>query len=95
MPVRYPVACHPQAWAAGALPALFISSLGLEPDAFARRLYVVRPRLPTFVGDAEIEGLRVGDARVHLRFERQGSRTSTNVVSIDGDLDVQVEAAGD
>ena len=32
-PVPYPVACHPQAWAAGAIPYLLAGGLGLAPDA--------------------------------------------------------------
>jgi glycogen debranching enzyme len=33
LPVPYPVACSPQAWAAGALPLLLSAALGLEPQA--------------------------------------------------------------
>src|SRR5262249_17894609 len=32
VPVRYPVACHPQAWAAGTVPYLLETSLGLMPE---------------------------------------------------------------
>ncbi|WP_437916501.1 hypothetical protein WME73_18145 [Sorangium sp. So ce302] len=31
-PVRYPVACHPQAWAAGAVPSMLASLLLLKPN---------------------------------------------------------------
>jgi glycogen debranching enzyme len=90
VPVRYPVACHPQAWAAGTVPSMLISSLGLVPDAFERRLSIIRPRLPAFVPLAEIAGLPVGDARAHLRFERGAERTRVEVVAVDGDLHVDV-----
>jgi glycogen debranching enzyme len=70
VPVRYPVACHPQAWAAGAVPYLLETCLGLEPEAFERRLRIVRPVLPDFVRVIEIQRLRVGAASVSLRFER-------------------------
>ena len=45
-PVRYPVACHPQAWAAGSVPFVVSSLLGITADAFNRRLRVIRPVLP-------------------------------------------------
>ena len=43
IPVRYPVACHPQAWAAGSVPFMIESLLGLVPKAFENRLQIVRP----------------------------------------------------
>ncbi|MGH7312271.1 MAG: MGH1-like glycoside hydrolase domain-containing protein, partial [Candidatus Rokuibacteriota bacterium] len=71
-PIRYPVACSPQAWAAGALPHALWSLLGLEPDALAGRLLVRRPRLPAWLEWVELSDVRVGQARVSLRFQRKG-----------------------
>ncbi|HET7030312.1 MAG TPA: glycogen debranching N-terminal domain-containing protein [Candidatus Limnocylindrales bacterium] len=90
-PVRYPIACHPQAWAAGAIPHLITSILGLEADAFEHRLAVVRPTLPAFVGRLELRGLRVGDASADLAFERTAGRTTASVGRVAGDLDVVIE----
>ena len=69
-PVRYPVACSPQAWAAGSLPYLLTAVLGLVPDAFADTLHVIRPSLPVWLDWVELSGLRVGASQVDLRFER-------------------------
>jgi glycogen debranching enzyme len=94
VPVHYPIACHPQAWAAGAIPFLLQTSLGLEADAFARRLKISRPVLPEFVPNIEIEGLRVGAAQVDLRFERSGPRFVTaRVLRVQGPLDIIIEPA--
>ncbi|HEX6314616.1 MAG TPA: amylo-alpha-1,6-glucosidase, partial [Gemmatimonadaceae bacterium] len=90
VPVRYPVACHPQAWAAGSIPYLLQSLLGLDPDAFARRLTVVRPRLPGFIDMITLSGVRVGDATVDLRFERDGDAMALEVERLEGDLEVVV-----
>ena len=46
VPIRYPVACHPQAWAAGSIPFFLQVLFGLEADGFAPRLQVNRPILP-------------------------------------------------
>jgi glycogen debranching enzyme len=69
-PVRYPVACSPQAWAAGAIPHALWNLLGLRADAGERRLCVVRPRLPRSLDWLEIHGLRVADAVADIRFTR-------------------------
>src|SRR5215207_5848617 len=69
-PVPYPVACQPQAWAAGAIPYLVTGGLGIVPDALERRLRVRRPSLPRWLNRVEVRGLRVGGSRVDLLFER-------------------------
>jgi glycogen debranching enzyme len=94
VPVRYPIACHPQAWAAGAVPYLIQTALGLAPEAFERRLRVVRPVLPPFVEWLELRRLRVGDARADLRFERVRGQVRVRVLRTDGRLDVVVESEG-
>lgn len=92
VPVRYPVANHPQAWAAGTVPHLITTLLGLKPEAFAARLRIVRPLLPDIVGYLELHGLRVGRARVDLSFERTvGGTIAVSPLRIDGDLEVVVE----
>jgi glycogen debranching enzyme len=92
VPVRYPVACHPQAWAAGAVPFLIQAILGLTPEGFGRRLRIRHPVLPEFVHWLELHRLRVGRAHVDLRFERAENGTVHVVVgNIDGDLDVVIE----
>ncbi len=49
-PFRYPVACHPQAWAAGSIPSLLTTLLGLRPEAFERRLSDRAPHASRFGG---------------------------------------------
>ncbi len=92
VPVRYPVACHPQAWAAGSVPYLLATVLGLEADAFSRRLRIVRPSLPAFLDCVELHGLRVGEASASLRFSRRGDGIVVDTLALDGDLDVAVDA---
>ena len=94
-PVRYPVTCHPQAWAAGATLHLLETCLGLEPNAFERRLRIVEPRLPPFVSDVELKDLRVGNGRAHVRFVRgEDGDVRVDVVSVDGELEVEVPEGG-
>ena len=88
-PVHYPVACHPQAWAAGSVPFLLAELLGLEPDAFAGTLRVRRPHLPTGVDRLDLERLRLGEARVSLRFLRSRDTVHVETLGQEGDLRIE------
>ncbi|HEY9857512.1 MAG TPA: glycogen debranching N-terminal domain-containing protein [Stenomitos sp.] len=93
-PVHYPVACHPQAWAAGSMPLLIATLLGLQPEAFEQRLRIVRPILPHFAEFLELERVSVGNALVNLRFERHGKDIDVKIDRMQGSLDVIVEGQG-
>ncbi|MGH9511834.1 MAG: amylo-alpha-1,6-glucosidase [Terriglobales bacterium] len=91
IPVRYPVACHPQAWAAGSVPFMLESLLGLVPRAFESRLEILRPTLPKFIQQLELQRLRVGKASVDLKFVHgKDGMVSTHVLKVRGKLDVDV-----
>jgi glycogen debranching enzyme len=90
IPINYPVACHPQAWAAGALPFLLVTLLGLEPDAFGRRLEIVRPMLPRGLDRLHVTRLRVGEASVDLTFRRTKEGVEVEVGKLDGRLELDM-----
>jgi glycogen debranching enzyme len=92
-PVPYPVACSPQAWAAGSLPSMLVAGLGLTADGLNRTLRIRRPSLPRHIDRLALRGLRVADARVDLHLERVGGGESIALtdVQIDGALDVVLE----
>ena len=77
MPVDYPVACSPQAWAAATPFALVQAMLGLEPDAAAGVLKV-RPCLPPWLNRLSVRGLQVGQARVDLEVTNQGVQATVS-----------------
>jgi glycogen debranching enzyme len=89
-PVPYPVACRPQAWAAGAIPLITQAFLGLCPDAANNRLFIVEPTLPPFLERARVSRLRLGPTEVDLIFEREGNRTAVLVDDVRGDAAVEV-----
>ncbi len=90
MPVPYPVACSPQAWAAGSLFHLVSSTLGMRPNARERRLELFRPALPASLPALRMRNLRVGDALVDLEFGSADNSISVEVLRRTGDLDVVV-----
>lgn len=90
-PVGYPVACSPQAWAAGAFFLMFQSMLGLEPDAANETLHIKSPKLPLWINSVFVTGLRVGEARVDLNFTRDKDATSFSVLRKAGRLKIIIE----
>jgi glycogen debranching enzyme len=90
MPVPYPVACSPQAWAAGSLFHVLGALLGLQPNARDKRLEIVRPSLPVTLPALRVRALRVGDALVDLEFAAHDGSISVEVLRRSGDLDVIV-----
>jgi len=89
-PIRYPVACLPQAWASSACFALLEAVLGLEVDALRGRVTLRKPRLPRFLDHLEIERLRVGAERLDLRFTRHPDDVGVAVLSSQTPLEVTV-----
>ena len=90
MPVPYPVACSPQAWAAGSLFHIVTSALGMRPDAVEHRLELVSPSLPAWLPDLHVENLRVGDAIADLSFASDDGSVPVRVRRRTGTLHVTV-----
>jgi len=89
-PVPYPVACSPQAWAAGASFLFLQTMLGLRAHADRGELELLHPHLPDWIGKVTLTDLRVGDASVDLLFHRWRGTTSAEVLRKVGDLAVTI-----
>jgi glycogen debranching enzyme len=87
-PVPYPLACAPQAWAAGSVLLLLQACLGLRVDGRTSRVLFTRPRLPARLRELSIDNLDVGGARVDLRLFRHGETVGLNVLRRDGGVEV-------
>ena len=85
---RYPVACSPQAWAAGAIFALLQATLGMELDAPAGRVTFRGSRLPEFLDEVIIRGLRVGRGSIDVALGRHGNHVEVDVVRRRGRVEV-------
>lgn len=90
VPVAYPTACSPQAWAAGAPFLLLRTLLGLEARADERELRIVHPTLPPWIRRVTIRNLGIGDARVDLLFHRWRGMTAAELLDRQGDVAVTV-----
>jgi glycogen debranching enzyme len=70
-PVPYPVACLPQAWAAGSVFMLLQACLGISIDGACGKVEIRDPRLPIGIDHLVIHDLEVGAERMTLRFDRE------------------------
>jgi glycogen debranching enzyme len=89
-PISYPVACSPQAWAAGSALQLLTSMLGLEADAVAGRLTFVNPQLPPWLRDVELHDLRVGSSSLDVAIGRGRDGAAVELIGRRGDVELIV-----
>ncbi len=89
-PVRYPVACSPQAWAAATLPSLAQACLGLRFDPATVTVHFDTPRLPPFLDQLTLYNLSVGGGRVSVHVSRLGGEVAINVLEREGAIKVQI-----
>ena len=87
-PTHYPVACAPQAWAAGAVFMLLQACLGLEVDALGSTVRISDARLPLFLDHLQLENVAVGDARLDLRLQRHHDGVGVDVLERRGSVAV-------
>jgi glycogen debranching enzyme len=79
-PTLYPVACSPQAWAAGSVFLLLQGLLGLSIKAEARQVRLTRPRMPGFLSSLTIRNLRVGEGEIDLFLDHTDGEVAARVL---------------
>jgi glycogen debranching enzyme len=87
-PTLYPVACAPQAWAAGAIFMLLQACLGLSVDAIQKRVTFTRARLPDFIPWVRVSNLQVGNGSVDLMLEQHSLGVAVTLLKTTGDVEI-------
>lgn len=90
-PVPYPVACAPQAWAAGTIFLLLQAALGIQPDAPNNALHIVQPTLPEWLDEVHVRRLRIGDTTLDLQFLQVNGVTTARVLNKQGKAKILIE----
>jgi glycogen debranching enzyme len=85
-PTLYPVSCAPQAWASAAALMLLQACLGLEVRGADRKLVFSDPRLPGYLHEVHIRGLRIGDGAMDLVLVRHGDDVGVHILRREGDV---------
>jgi glycogen debranching enzyme len=88
-PIAYPVACLPQAWAAGSVFLMLQAALGVSIDAFEGRIDIDDPVLPPGIERLNVSNLQVGTARLDLAFRRLDDQTVVTPLNRTGEIRVQ------
>ncbi|HEX5475116.1 MAG TPA: glycogen debranching N-terminal domain-containing protein [Vicinamibacterales bacterium] len=78
IPTVYPASNCPQAWSASATIQMAQTMLGIYPFAPAHVLALVRPTLPPWLNTVVVRNIRIGDARVSIRFTRGAGGGTTH-----------------
>ncbi len=89
-PTLYPVACSPQAWAAGSVLLLLQSCLGLRIEAAAGRVHLDIPLLPDWLNEVHVRGLHVGEGTLDMRLHRHRGDVGVNILDRTGKVEVVV-----
>jgi glycogen debranching enzyme len=87
-PTLYPVACAPQAWAAGAVYMLLSACLNLHVDAPKRRVSLNRAMLPESIEWVRLSNLSIGEASIDLLLTRHAHDVGITVLSRRGEVEI-------
>jgi len=87
-PTLYPVACSPQAWAAGAVFMLLRACLGMTVRAQERQICFDHPTLPPDLREMRIENLKLVDACVDLAIHREDDHVAVEVERRRGEIEI-------
>jgi len=79
-PVAYPVACLPQAWAAGSIFMMLQACLGASVDGWTGQIRLTDPRLPIGVDRLDIEAINLRGRKYDLHLSRSGEQILSRIV---------------
>ncbi|WP_226672544.1 amylo-alpha-1,6-glucosidase [Rossellomorea aquimaris] len=77
--VKYPVACSPQAWAAGTPLVIVQALLGLFPDSLRREIHV-NPTLLDEMNTLTVQNIAIGEGVLSLSLVRKGNNVEMTIL---------------
>jgi glycogen debranching enzyme len=87
-PTPYPVACAPQAWAAGAVFGLLGAAVGLELKQQEDEVIFSQPALPEFLEEVVISNISLGSSCLTVRLNRHVEDIAVNILARTGSSQV-------
>jgi glycogen debranching enzyme len=87
-PIRYPMACAPQAWASASVFAMLAACLRISFDGTAEKIYFQQPSLPPFLEKLRIHNLVIGEHTIDLLCQRHEQNVLVSVTRRSGPADV-------
>jgi glycogen debranching enzyme len=92
-PTLYPVACSPQAWAAGSIYLFLEACLGIEVKPRDNSISFTSHILPEFLQGMTIENLSIGDSDVDLAVRQGNRRLQAEVLRQSGNSKIDFASA--
>lgn len=89
-PIPYPVACSPQAWAAGTSIVLLQTILGITPDACKKQINL-KPGMPSTMNELHVRNLRIGDGALELKVKRQVHGFHVEVIQNSTNYEIHIQ----
>jgi glycogen debranching enzyme len=89
-PVRYPVACSPQAWAAATLPALVQAILGLSYNPRTKTVLFTHPTLPDSITSLTLYNLNVSAENMTVQIHRVNHEVAIHVIERSENIMMQI-----
>lgn len=90
MPIDYPAASAPQAWASGTSMLMLSAMLGMKTNA-ADKVITLNPQLPSGVYRIHLAALRVGDSYVSFEVFKEKGEIVLNVTENPGNYKIKLE----
>jgi glycogen debranching enzyme len=91
-PLKFPVACAPQSYSAGATFLLLQSVLGIGIDALDRQIVLAHPSVPENFNEICVKNLAVGEASVDFTVRRHAGSVSVSVERREGKIDLVIRS---
>lgn len=90
VPIDYPAASSPQAWAAGAPMLMLTAMLGMEANA-DEKLLTLNPRFPTDIFRVFLAGIRIGGTHLSLEVLMEQGEPTINILENPGSFKIKME----
>jgi glycogen debranching enzyme len=90
VPILYPVACMPQAWASATALALVKASLGLSFDHEGEEVRFDQPVMPEFLDELHLRGLKARHGVADVLMIRQGPEVAVTFTRREGKVPIAV-----
>jgi glycogen debranching enzyme len=87
-PTLYPVACSPQAWAAGSAFLLLRASLGLTVQAHSPQIHFEKPSLPMGIDELRIRNLRMNNSSADFLVRRVSGKVRVEITRQDPGIEI-------
>ncbi|MFA6989436.1 MAG: glycogen debranching N-terminal domain-containing protein [Candidatus Gastranaerophilaceae bacterium] len=90
-PVKYPLSCSPQGWAAASIYLSLQAILCIFPDAQKNELLINNAIIPNWISYLKIDNLRIGNSAIDAEFRKTSNGFVLDVLEKRGNIDIIIK----